>query len=505
VAPLPRRGATYRKANPLAPPPDEKAQQSSTAADKDDGDERLDPSSASAAEDGSPTPQGPSFLRGVFYAVWIFAAPFALAILSVWLLTPPPEDMTAGGLRLFVKDQQIPAGIVLFTVFAMIAWHFRYELPLSSALGGGRRDIPTAARARFEEAQALVDESKRILKQYKSDVEKGLRKADRERLEQALAALEKSMKAEAFDAAEFDAAHARADRAVGEHLSRWRKGEMREYAESIGVAVAVALILRAFVIEAFKIPSGSMIPSLMIGDHIFVNKLTYGPLIPWTEKRLFSSLPPARGDVMVFKFPENKEQDFIKRVIAVPGDTLEVINGRPIINGWLVPHCYVGKFGHDEGSLFVEYLEDKSFFTLFAADELHPNGPDEPTCKGDEDCMGQQTCRVGICGKFQGPFKVDANEVWVMGDNRHNSHDSRSWHGNRGGGVPFENIKGRAMFVWMSFAPGGGIAQDRLFVNVMGRPKLPGGFDPSLQAGLDKCMRERPPISQTTPPARKTR
>jgi signal peptidase I len=87
-----------------------------------------------------------------------------------------------------------------------------------------------------------------------------------------------------------------------------------------------------------------MIPTLMIGDHIFVNKFTYGPLIPWTDKRLFSRLPPSRADVMVFKFPENKEQDFIKRVIAVPGDTLEAINGRPIINGWLVPHCYVGQF-----------------------------------------------------------------------------------------------------------------------------------------------------------------
>ena len=93
-----------------------------------------------------------------------------------------------------------------------------------------------------------------------------------------------------------------------------------------------------------------------------------------------------------------------------------------------------------------------------------------------------------------------------MGDNRYNSHDSRSWRGGQGGGVPFANIKGRAMFVWMSFRPGGGIATDRLFVNVMGRPKLPKlpDFDnPTLQPALDKCMRERPPVSQTTPPGRK--
>src|SRR4029077_18977731 len=185
---------------------------------------------------------------------------------------------------------------------------------------------------------------------------------------------------------------AKADRAVGEHLARWRKSEPREYAESIGIAVAVALLLRSFVVQALHIPSGSMIPTLMIGDHIFVNKFTYGPLIPWTDKRLFSRLPPSRADVMVFKFPENKEQDFIKRVIAVPGDTLEAINGRPVINGWLVPHCYVGAFHYESrtAELFVEFLGDKSYFTLF---DLNP---DEQTCKGVEDCGAGLSCRSGV-------------------------------------------------------------------------------------------------------------
>jgi signal peptidase I len=252
------------------------------------------------------------------------------------------------------------------------------------------------------------------------------------------------------------------------------------------------------VVEAFKIPSGSMIPTLMIGDHIFVNKFTYGPLVPWTDKRLFSRLPPSRADVMVFKFPENKEQDFIKRVIALPGDTLEAINGRPVINGWLVPHCYVGPFHYESrtAELYVEYMGDKSYFTLFDA------SPDEQTCGAGEDCSSAGlACRSGVCGTLQGPFKVAPEEVWVMGDNRNNSHDSRSWRGGLGAGVPFENIKGRAMFVWMSFGPGGGIAQDRLFVNVLGRPKLPAQQEAALGPAVDKCLRERPPVSQTTPPA----
>jgi signal peptidase I len=434
-------------------------------------------------------------IRYVFYFVWIFALPFAFALGSVWLLTPAPGAINPSGLRVFVAEQQIPTGIVLFTVFAMTLWRFRHDLPLAAAIGvGGRKDIPPSIRPRFEDAGALIEEARRIIRAHKREVERELTSSERDQVAQALAALERTMSTDKFDLSEFDTAHARADRVVGEHLARWRKGELREYGESIGIAVAVALILRAFVVEAFKIPSGSMIPTLMIGDHIFVNKFTYGPLVPWTDKRLFSRLPPQRGDVMVFKFPENKEQDFIKRVIAIPGDALEAIDGRPIINGWLVPHCYVGPFKYENrvAELFVEYLEDKSYFTLF------DSNPDEQTCSSAEECGAGLACKGGLCGIHQGPFKVAPEEAWVMGDNRNNSHDSRSWRGGLGAGVPFENIKGRAMFVWMSFGPGGGIAQDRLFVNVLGRPKLPGAQETALQAGVDKCLRERPAL--TTPP-----
>ena len=439
-------------------------------------------------------------LRYVFYFVWIFAVPFALAIGAVWMLTPSPGGGVPGGLRIFVAEQQIPAGIVLFTIFAMLLWRWRHDLPLAGSIGAlGRRDIPVNTRARFEDASALLDEARRILRTRTREVERELTATKREEVAQTIADLEHAMSAERFDSKAFEAAYARAERIVSEHLGRWRKGEMREYAESIGIAVAVALLLRAFVVEAFKIPSGSMIPTLMIGDHIFVNKFTYGPLIPWTDKRVFSRLPPQRGDVMVFKFPENKEQDFIKRVIAVPGDTLEAVDGRPVLNGWLVPHCNVGTFKYDgkQAELYVEYLEDRSYFTLFdhkLADQA---------CTTNDECTLGDVCRGGVCGALQGPFKVAPNEVWVMGDNRNQSHDSRTWKGNAGAGVPVENIKGKALFVWMSFGPGGGIAQDRLFVNVMGRPKLPPSQEALLRPALEKCLRERPSIAQTTPPARR--
>jgi signal peptidase I len=260
--------------------------------------------------------------------------------------------------------------------------------------------------------------------------------------------------------------------------------------------ILIALFLRGFVVEAYRMPSGSMSPSLVVGDHIFVSKRAYGPLLPGTDTRLFSRLPPRRGDVMVFKFPENKEQDFIKRTMATPGDTLEAIGGRPVINGWIAPHCHVGPFKYDNRSaeLFVEYLEDSSYLTLYDAN------PDEQTCAIEDDCGAGLTCRGGICGILQGPFHVASGEVWVMGDNRNNSHDSRSWRGGLGAGVPFENIKGRATFIWMSFGPGGEVVQERLFQDIHGQPVLPRAQQATLGPALDKCLRERPPVAQTTPP-----
>ena len=406
---------------------------------------------------------------------------------------------SATGLRGFVGEQQVPATIVFFAVFAIVIYRFRHALPLASQVGlGYRRDVPASARARYEDSRALIDEARRILRVHEREVARELTASERDATLGALRNLEKAITRKRFDVEAFDAAHVRADRLVGEHLYRWRKGELREYTESILIAIAVALLLRAFVVEAFKIPSGSMIPTLMIGDHIFVNKLAYGPLVPMTDTRVYTRLPPARGDVMVFKFPENKEHDFIKRAIAVPGDVLEAVSGRPVINGWLVPNCYVGPYRSEQrnADLFIEYLEDKAYFTLYE------DKPDDTACTSDDQCAAGLGCKGGVCGLVQGPFHVGDEEVWVMGDNRNNSHDSRSWNRNKGGGVPFENIKGRATFVWMSFGPGGGIASDRLFVNVMGEPTLPAG-NASLQAAVDKCLASRPPREKTTPPPAK--
>ncbi|MEB2311174.1 MAG: signal peptidase I [Sorangiineae bacterium] len=433
--------------------------------------------------------QRSKLLRYAFWAVWFVAAPLALAALAVWLLKPADATEPSGivgQLRWLVQDQPAPAGIVLFTIFEMLLYHFRHALPFAAAAGVvGRSDLPPDLRREYERAAALLEEAERILTRKSRAVERQVPASAREELEESLEFLRSSMESERFDDDEFGAALERASRLVARHLGRWHKSELREYVESIGIAVAVALLLRAFVVEAFKIPSGSMLPTLQIQDHIFVNKFVYGPEIPFTHTRLFARLPPKRGDVLVFEYPdpnpENPRQDFIKRVIGLPGDTLEADGGHPIINGWKVPSCDVGQYdfyegdgaGSKTGQLVMEFLGDYSYLTVYENDRYDGH---------------------------QGPYHVAPGEMWVFGDNRNNSSDSRAWNNYRGGGAPFANIKGRAMFVWLSFGPDGKITWDRLLHEVLGRPVLPKGAPADIVKGIQSCLAKRPAVTTPPPP-----
>ncbi len=417
-------------------------------------------------------------LRYLFWGFWFFLVPAAAAYgLVTWLSA---NDLV-GPLDEMARDQSVPAGIVAFTLFEAVLWYFRHRLPFSAPFSaGGRIGLPAELRKEFESASHLVDEAERILSKHEPEVATKLGDSAFRDLKESVSELSRSMKAEPFEREPFGRAYSRAAEAVTDQLAPWRKGELREYAESIGVAILVALLLRAVVIEAFKIPSGSMKPTLQIGDHIFVSKFTYGPKVPLTDTRILTDLPPKRGDVIVFEYPDPdpkaESQDFIKRVVAVPGDTLSVESGHPIINGWRVPNCRVGKYAHEDpagfggssGELFVEYLGETAYLALY-----------------DDHHLAQK----------QGPYVVKPGEVWVMGDNRHNSLDSRAWvrkDGGVGAGVPFANIKGRAMIVWFPTS--------RMLVNVMGKPRLPDGAPPELTAAIERCLAQRPPASETLPP-----
>jgi signal peptidase I len=192
-----------------------------------------------------------------------------------------------------------------------------------------------------------------------------------------------------------------------------RKSVAREYLESIVVAVILALFIRTWVFQAFKIPTGSMETNLLIGDHLLVNKLVYSPsLAPW-EDALFGKRPIQRGHVVVFKYPEEPERDFIKRVIGLPGETIEIRDKQVLVDGKPLVEPYVH---------FIEA----------------PLRPDDP----------EYGLRAGSVRDNWGPHLVPPGRLLVLGDNRDNSRDGRYWADPF---LPIDQVKGRALLVYWSY------------------------------------------------------
>src|SRR5262245_12810113 len=192
----------------------------------------------------------------------------------------------------------------------------------------------------------------------------------------------------------------------------FKKSTLREYFESIVIAVILALFIRTFVVQAFKIPTGSMENNLLIGDHLLVNKFALGPTATGLERALLPMKPIRRGDVIVFKYPEEPDRDFIKRVIGLPGETLEVRDKKVYINGKPLDEPYVHFLAPPSVS---EYNEVTSFDVR----------------------------------ERYGPVTVPADQYFMMGDNRDNSQDSRYW-----GFLSKELIKGRAVVIYWSYESG---------------------------------------------------
>jgi signal peptidase I len=196
------------------------------------------------------------------------------------------------------------------------------------------------------------------------------------------------------------------------------------------------VIVRVVFLEAFKMPSGSMLPTFPVGAHVTAHK---------REK-------PERGAVMVFRYPEHRDQMFVKRIVALPGEKLEVKQQRVFINGWEVPRCEVGPWEYADaadgskhsGTLWLEHLGAVSFLVMHDTSFLQ---------------------------EYQGPYQVKDGEYFVLGDNRENSHDSRMWFGGTGGGVPSADMLGR--------------------VTSADETKLPPGAE-KLRAALDGCMAKKP-------------
>ena len=216
-----------------------------------------------------------------------------------------------------------------------------------------------------------------------------------------------------------------------------------EYAKSFFPVILVVFLLRSFLVEPFKIPSGSMIPTLQVGDFILVSKFTYGIRLPIVNRKLVQLNDPQRGDVMVFHYPENPALDYIKRVVALPGDTVEYRNKRLWINGDEQLQQADGDYNYVEPGLNFVHTE-KRLETLGERKHAMLVIPEAPTLhlaritefKGRENCSYDD--EMVRC-------KVPDGHYFMMGDNRDNSRDSRYW-----GFVPDNQIVGKAFFIWLN-------------------------------------------------------
>jgi signal peptidase I len=255
--------------------------------------------------------------------------------------------------------------------------------------------------------------------------------------------------AEVAELATFDARHREAPAAARDAVVRERQALVArhggrpwwvEYTSGFFPVIVLVFVLRSFLFEPFRIPSGSMIPTLQVGDLILVNKFAYGVRLPVLRTKIFATGEPARGDVMVFKYPHKPSQDYIKRVVGLPGDVVEYADRRLSINGTPVPEQPVDRYLDESRAQYsaqfnerlgaVEHriiLNEGAGITI--ARGLQHTHPDACTW----------TAALMRC-------KVPDGHYFMMGDNRDNSEDSRFW-----GFVPEQNIVGRAFFIWMNF------------------------------------------------------
>ncbi len=216
--------------------------------------------------------------------------------------------------------------------------------------------------------------------------------------------------------------------------------KFKENLKSILIAVGIALIIRVFIIEAFKIPSGSMIPTLTIGDHIFVNKFVYGLRLPFTEGHFLQWRDPKRGEVAVFVYPQDRSKDYIKRTIGLPDDEIEIVNTDLYINGQLVEKKKLDVVQNENNDSLLNVSGSAYFKTI-------PSFPNWEDYDFFEEKIGDNTHIVQYYKNiYRANYKIEVppGSYFMMGDNRDNSADSREW-----GFVPQGLIKGGALFVWL--------------------------------------------------------
>ncbi|AOJ30973.1 signal peptidase I [Burkholderia metallica] len=250
---------------------------------------------------------------------------------------------------------------------------------------------------------------------------------------------------------EFDRQQSRIDKRFADENAVQTRSKLRdeklrqpwwlEYTASFFPVILAVFVVRSFVVEPFKIPSGSMVPTLLVGDFILVNKFEYGLRLPVTNTKITQGSPLSRGDVVVFRYPKDESVDYIKRVIGLPGDTVAYQDKQLTINGQPVPETPLPDFFDDERQNYAKQFEE----TIGNKKNAILNNPAVPPfVMGAYDYPYRDNCTYNSRGVI---CKVPPGHYFMMGDNRDNSADSRYW-----GFVPDQNIVGRAFFIWMNFS-----------------------------------------------------
>ncbi|KWF64026.1 S26 family signal peptidase [Burkholderia multivorans] len=250
---------------------------------------------------------------------------------------------------------------------------------------------------------------------------------------------------------EFDRQQSRIDKRFADENAVQTRSKLRdeklrqpwwlEYTASFFPVILAVFVVRSFIVEPFKIPSGSMVPTLLVGDFILVNKFEYGLRMPITNTKITQGSPLARGDVVVFRYPKDDSVDYIKRVIGLPGDTVAYQDKQLTINGQPVPETPLPDYFDDERQNYAKQFEE----TIGNKKNAILNNPAVPPfVMGAYDYPYRDNCTYNSRGVI---CKVPPGHYFMMGDNRDNSADSRYW-----GFVPDKNIVGRAFFIWMNFS-----------------------------------------------------